>query len=379
MADSQLLTLFAPAERADLETVRRQSAYFFSEALLPTFASSIPDVLLILNSDRQIVFANAATLRLLSLNEQGELLGLRPGEALHCIHACEMDGGCGTTEFCHTCGAAKTIVASLNGLAHTDECRISLADGESLDLRVWGTPMEVHGEKFIAFILVDISSEKRRQVLERIFFHDILNTAGGMRGYASLLIDASPEELDEYKVTLYQLADQLIEEIQAQRQLAAAESHELVPHLELVHPLILLAEVVETYRNHDVALGKQISILESPDCGEILTDRMLLRRVLSNLLKNALEASPRGQTILLGYHLRDSGIEFFVHNVTFMPRDVQLQMFQRSFSTKGRGRGVGSYSIKLLTEHYLSGKVTFTTTETEGTTFFAWLPLGLES
>lgn len=38
-----------------------------------------------------------------------------------------------------------------------------------------------------------------------------------------------------------------------------------------------------------------------------------------------------------------------------MPRTSQLQIFQRSFSTKGKGRGLGTYSIKLLTERYLKG------------------------
>jgi signal transduction histidine kinase len=49
-------------------------------------------------------------------------------------------------------------------------------------------------------------------------------------------------------------------------------------------------------------------------------------------------------------------------------------MFQRSFSTKGAGRGLGSYSVKLLSERYLNGKVSFTSSEDEGTTFIARYP-----
>jgi len=62
-----------------------------------------------------------------------------------------------------------------------------------------------------------------------------------------------------------------------------------------------------------------------------------------------------------------------------MPEAVQLQMFQPSFSTKGaKGRGIGSYSVKLLTEKYLQGKVWFVSREPEGTTFFVALPLPSE-
>ena len=44
-------------------------------------------------------------------------------------------------------------------------------------------------------------------------------------------------------------------------------------------------------------------------------------------------------------------------------------MFQRSFSTKGAGRGLGTYSIKLLGEKYLNGKVGFISEQGRGTIF----------
>jgi sensor histidine kinase regulating citrate/malate metabolism len=62
-----------------------------------------------------------------------------------------------------------------------------------------------------------------------------------------------------------------------------------------------------------------------------------------------------------------------------MPKEVQLQLFQRSFSTKGRGRGIGTYSIKLLTEKYLRGKVDFISNEGTGTTFNLYFPKNNEN
>jgi sensor histidine kinase regulating citrate/malate metabolism len=52
-----------------------------------------------------------------------------------------------------------------------------------------------------------------------------------------------------------------------------------------------------------------------------------------------------------------------------MPEEVKMQLFQRSFSTKGEGRGIGTYSIRLLTENYLNGKVSFISNKTDGTVF----------
>jgi len=69
-------------------------------------------------------------------------------------------------------------------------------------------------------------------------------------------------------------------------------------------------------------------------------------------------------------------ILFSVHNPAVMPPDVQKQVFQRSFSTKGgSGRGIGTHSVKLLTEAYLGGLAGFVSQSPEGTLFFITLPV----
>jgi signal transduction histidine kinase len=136
----------------------------------------------------------------------------------------------------------------------------------------------------------------------------------------------------------------------------------------------LLEEVASGYRAHQVSKGRTVQV--APDSVEVTltTDRTLLKRVLGNMTKNALEASAPGQAVTLRCQDQDGGLAFSVHNPKAMPEKVQLQVFKRSFSTKGSGRGLGTYSIKLFTERYLGGRVWFTSSPEEGTTFTAWLP-----
>ncbi len=102
---------------------------------------------------------------------------------------------------------------------------------------------------------------------------------------------------------------------------------------------------------------------------------MLLRRVLGNLVKNALEATPPGGTVELGADDHGARLVFSVHNEGAMPAEVQQQLFQRSFSTKGEtGRGIGTFSARLLTERCLGGVIGFTSSEGLGTTFTVALP-----
>ena len=106
-----------------------------------------------------------------------------------------------------------------------------------------------------------------------------------------------------------------------------------------------------------------------------VSDPVLLCRILGNLTKNALEATPEGGVITLWCRQEGRGLSISVHNEGVMPEPSQLQVFQRSFSTKGEGRGLGTYGSRLLAERYLQGEVSFSSTKAAGTTFTVSLPL----
>jgi sensor histidine kinase regulating citrate/malate metabolism len=93
------------------------------------------------------------------------------------------------------------------------------------------------------------------------------------------------------------------------------------------------------------------------------------------MLKNALEASEPGQTITMSCQIIDHNVRFQVHNTAYIRPEIQMQIFLRSFSTKGSNRGLGTYSMRLLSERYLKGKVWFTSSREDGTRFYASYPL----
>ncbi len=95
----------------------------------------------------------------------------------------------------------------------------------------------------------------------------------------------------------------------------------------------------------------------------------LLMRVLGNMVINALEASTSGESIRMWCDIEKKTIVFCVWNRVPIPEHIAPRVFQKNFSTrKGIGRGLGTYSMKVIGEKYLGGKVWFTTYE-KGTTF----------
>ena len=369
----------APSERASAAELERQSKSMAQGVDVDALPGTIPAMLLILNSQRQIIHANQNVLRILNLSDSLHLYGLRPGEAFHCSHAASSSTGCGTTIFCRTCGALQAIVSAQQGLPVTRECRIMTEDGGMLDLRVWGTPVEINNEKFTVLSVLDIGEEKRRRALERVFFHDLLNAASGLRGLSELLSGIQPEDAGKYHAMIHDLAGKLIEDIQAQRDLTNAESHELLVRPVVLQSSTLINEVLKVYQPFAASYGVSVGLNFNNQDIPFISDKVLLRRVLGNLVKNAVEASQPGDTVSVLCHSEAHQVVFSVQNSGVIPLDIQRQLFQRSFSTKGDGRGLGTYSIKLFTEAYLKGKVSFVSAEGKGTVFSVFYPLDLAS
>jgi signal transduction histidine kinase len=272
----------------------------------------------------------------------------------------------------------NAILNAQKGTEDVRECRITQRNGSSLDLRVWASPLDVGGEHLTVFTVMDISHEKRRRALEQIFFHDILNTTCSLKSNAYLMQGASQEETDELIKKVVLITDVLNDEITAQRTLANAENGELAVLISDCESQDVLLQIVKVYSN--IEQNNFHTITLSPNSANLAlsTDRVLLKRVIGNMIKNALEACRRDDTVTIGCTPAGSEVKFWVHNPGAMPREVQLQVFQRSFSTKGAGRGLGTYSIKLLTERYLKGSVSFSTSAEEGTTFSITIPAILE-
>ncbi len=225
-------TYFAPAERKDLEEIEKDTRNILTQEHIKPVLDALPNIVLILNKERQVVFCNDALLNQLGLKDFKETLSARPGELLHCIHSNEMEGGCGTSKSCRYCGAVNSILKSQK--IHdsvTDECRISSEiDGEpvSFDLQVTASPYSVNDIEYTFLYISDISSKKRRELLERTFFHDIINSSSGIQGLTKYFpTDGLNIKQELILNKLKGASKDLLDEIQAQRDLLAAEQGRL--------------------------------------------------------------------------------------------------------------------------------------------------------
>ena len=379
MPDLKPETFFAPHGRASSAELEQDQLKLTDESLVQALIDAMPDLGMILNHHRQIIAVNEKLLKAFDVEKPDLFIGKRPGEAFGCVNYGAGPDGCGTAEKCSVCGAVLAILTSQESHAPSSgECRLTLdrSGGSALDIEAKATPIEVSGSHFTVLALRDISDDKRRVVLERLFFHDISNTVGGIRGVVSLLAESDqlpPSTEKEYQQWLIMLSDNLLEEISHQRRLFAEERGDFVPSLEDTDIKQLLEGVQQLYNHHERTPGRQVVLNQFHDCS-FRTDRAVLRRIVGNMVLNALEASRKGDTVTINATCTPDFLLIEVSNPGEISPDAGLQIFSRSFSTKGEtGRGLGTYSIRLFAEKYLNGSVGFSSTAGL-TTFFVKLP-----
>jgi len=229
-------------------------------------------------------------------------------------------------------------------------------------------PVVVSGRRFVLLFLQDITRDQQWSALERVFFHDVSNTVCGLVGKSELLITEADKEALAGEVR--ELAVRLAREVEIQKLLFRTSPHSYRPSLADVPAKRVIEEIQRLFTHHSAAENKQVLLPEIDPSLTIRTDMSLLMRVLGNMITNAFEATDSGGEVRLTVESHDDKVSFCVWNRQGIPPDIQRRVFQRNFTTKdGLGRGLGTYSMKLIGEGMLGGEVSLWSSEESGTEF----------
>jgi len=136
----------------------------------------------------------------------------------------------------------------------------------------------------------------------------------------------------------------------------------------------VVAEVLETLRPEIEAQGVALDV-ELPAGVRGTAPPSALRSIVSNLVRNALEAFDGGGTIAVSLAIEG---DRFVLTVTDdgpgMHRHTLERAFERYFTTKDAGTGLGLAMIRDTVDE-LGGRIEVSSTRGAGTTFEIWLPV----
>ena len=107
-------------------------------------------------------------------------------------------------------------------------------------------------------------------------------------------------------------------------------------------------------------------------------DRAQLIRVITNLVKNAIQSIPENQTektILVSVKKEENNVFILVkdNGIGIESENID-RIFEPKFTTKNSGMGLGLGIIKNIIENY-KGSITFETEQGKGATFTVSLPI----
>jgi signal transduction histidine kinase len=363
-----------------MEQIRKRHDDLLNNPLLQTILRYAPVFVGVLTEERQFVLVNERFFSEIGYDKAMDGLGLRPGEILGCIHHRDVPEGCGEGPACPYCGVLQLLYGAIStGEAQRGESRLTTEGNGGIrawDLLITVETAEVEGEKYFILFMQDIGAQKYKSMMEKIFFHDILNSATALTSLVNLLNpDSNEDDTDGFVGMLRARVNDLVEQIHFQRKLINAEQGEIVLNLESVE---LKGEISDLIAAEEQVVRLNGLGLDFHLEGEevwVMGDRVVLRRVFLNMLKNAREASGPGDKVSVRIKEDGGRVKIGIHNPAVMPPAVRSQVFQRSFSTKGSGRGLGTYSIKLFTTNYMNGNITFRSEKGFGTEFILDIPV----
>lgn len=215
-----------------------------------------------------------------------------------------------------------------------------------------------------------IASEKLRAPLEHLrlgLYTLTRGFAGDLRPLQADLIHGAEKEAEH----LDDLMSDLIE-------VSELDSGRREIHLDRIRPVDILRDA---YARHRAAARKkniEIEIQAFSDLPYISGDRRAVRRIMDNLLSNAVNYTEGGTILLQAQDHRDK-VQFFVRDSgQGIAADRLPRLFGRFTSSAEGGTGLGLALVRRLVE-LLGGQVSVESRIGHGTTFSFTLPLAAPS
>ncbi|MGM0417505.1 MAG: sensor histidine kinase [Thermodesulfobacteriota bacterium] len=370
---------FPPPERTPGNQLESEINLIEESEIIKGLLFSLNGMIAVLDKNWHILTVNNNFFKIAGITDINEAIGLRPGEALKCIYSEKGYQGCGTSEYCSTCGAAAAIssVLSSNNLTAEKYCALTAdQNGKPVNfiLSVKARTINISDNLFILLFLQDVSAEQEKAALEKVFYHDLNNTLSALLGTSELLLMQNSDS--KIINNLYNSSLKLKKEIEMHKSLLSDSFNFYSPSHDKVNSEEVIEDLKMMFLNHPESKDKTIRFYNNPPGTYFSSDLHLLLRVLGNMVVNALEATDYENEVKIWAELKNNTISFCTWNSEVIPEKISKRIFQRNFSTKkGWGRGLGTYSMKFFGEKMLKGRVDFRSYQNEGTIFSISLPL----
>jgi len=221
-----------------------------------------------------------------------------------------------------------------------------------------------------------------REDVERITRHDLKTPLNAIIGFPRLIMmddNVHPKHL-EYLEMIEESGLMMLNMINL-----SLDMFKMERGMYLFQPVpVNVSQVIRKIINdtESLAMRKRLSVAilisgkpaGSEDSFSVQGEELLCYSMLANLIKNAFEASPKGERITVELADEEEMSVISIHNRGTVPEDVRDRFFDK-YVTSGKktGTGLGTYSARLIAETQ-GGSIHLETSEEKRTTVTVLLP-----
>jgi len=260
-----------------------------------------------------------------------------------------------------------------------DDCKIPV--------QVYVREVEIEKESHLQWILRDITERKEldslREDLISMIYHDLRSPLANVVSSLDVLASMLPLDSDPGFISLLNIAVRSTERIQrltdSLLDMNRLEAGQPIGNRQQISPTALANEAVESIL--PIAQNKnQEVILKIPhDLPLISVDADMIKRVITNLLENAIKFSPSEGKIFVGAQVEGDSVQIWVQDdgpgIPKDRRDNIFKKFTRLQSSGGpKGFGLGLAFCRLAIEGH-DGKIWIDDQQRTGTRFIFSLPI----
>ena len=205
--------------------------------------------------------------------------------------------------------------------------------------------------------------------------HDIRNPLQALTAEV-FLIKSELDNIQEIKVkqNIIECIENIDENINYINKIVADlqdYSRKLKPEPMEVNLVALITDIFSTVKIPGII---QLSFNIKP-VSKVTADPTFIRRALTNLINNAVQAMPNGGKLeITSYHEHNNVCITVADTGVGIAEDVKHKLFSPMFTTKAKGQGLGLSVVKRLIE-VQGGSVCFDSQLGRGTKFIIKLPL----
>ncbi|HKK91277.1 MAG TPA: PAS domain S-box protein [Desulfobacteraceae bacterium] len=224
------------------------------------------------------------------------------------------------------------------------------------------SPVKDREGRITNFIAVkdDISDRKElerlQQDVERIMRHDLKTPLNGIIGLPQVIKmeDNLTAEQQELLDAIYVSGQRMLRMIDSSMDLFNMETGIYSYSPETVDVIIVIKTLIKDMKPRWAARQVEISLESVPDNAlssfSLLGERDLMYNMLSNLLINAIEASPESETVTIQV-VQEPIPMIAITNQGAVPEPIRKRFFMK-YNTYGKkgGTGIGTYSAKLMAD-----------------------------